>query len=116
MRSALTRTAVLGWAALFAAACAPSPNPSTPSTPTPSASTAHADPAVPPSAPSGGAADGCVNSGGKVDEGRCCAGAGDFPDTCATGTCSCEPSTKVKIRVCRCPEDHCFDGKSCKRS
>ncbi|MCA9639380.1 MAG: hypothetical protein KC492_01770 [Myxococcales bacterium] len=60
----------------------------------------------------GGAAD-CVNSGGVVKDSLCCAGTGDFPNTCGVGACGCSPGNSEMVQVCECPLDVCFDGTSC---
>ena len=94
-------------------ACAPGPTEAGPRAPAPEPTVAST------SAPELGAPEdkekSCVASGGSVVTDRCCAGAGDFPDTCGTGACSCSPSGKVDTRMCRCPTDQCFDGTKCKR-
>jgi len=59
-------------------------------------------------------AERCINGGGVVEVDECCPTAGEFPDTCAVGTCTCSPSTLVKVRLCRCPDGQCFDGTKCR--
>lgn len=98
--------------------CGPATPAAANTTPAPAASvdspaTAGAEDSGVAASPSG-AEEGCVSSGGKVEEGRCCP-VGDFPDTCSTGTCSCSPPTKVVVKLCRCPEGSCYDGKRCAR-
>lgn len=96
-------------------ASAPSlrPSTSTSSSSKPIASTAHSTPSVPATS-SAGPEEGCGPSGGTIEEERCCPGTGHLRDTCAHATCSSCDAAMVTIRVCRCGEAQCFDGKSCK--
>ena len=59
------------------------------------------------------AEQGCLNSGGTVASAMCCAGTGDFPDTCAVGACGCSPNASHAVRVCTCGAESCFDGSRC---
>lgn len=59
------------------------------------------------------AARSCVESGGTVATGLCCASAADFPNTCLIGACGCAPSDSHSVQVCQCDEGRCFDGKRC---
>jgi len=45
----------------------------------------------------------CVATGGEVTTQLCCANAGDFPNTCLVGACSCAPTSGRTISVCNCP-------------
>ncbi len=55
----------------------------------------------------------CTDSGGRVVTGSCCAGAGDYPETCSIGACGCSPANSAPRRVCECPAGKCFDGIEC---
>jgi hypothetical protein len=61
------------------------------------------------------AEQGCLDSGGRVASAMCCAGTGDFPDTCAVGACGCSPDASRAVRVCTCGAGSCFDGSGCVR-
>ena len=61
----------------------------------------------------GGDAAGCTGSGGQVGTATCCAGASDFPNTCAVGACSCAPSASHDVKVCACARTECFNGTRC---
>ena len=61
----------------------------------------------------GGAAAGCIQSGGSVQMGLCCGASADFPDTCGIGACSCAPSSSHMIMECICSGTKCFDGTRC---
>jgi len=55
----------------------------------------------------------CVNSGGTVENAMCCAGIGDFPNTCLLGACGCGPFDSAMVLVCQCPDGQCFNGNVC---
>ena len=61
------------------------------------------------------AEQGCLSSGGTVAPASCCAGTGDFPDTCAVGACGCAPDASHAVRACDCAAGSCFDGSGCVR-
>lgn len=50
----------------------------------------------------------CVASGGTVSTSSCCLAAGDFPNQCAIGACSCAPANSHDVQVCDCGTG-CFD-------
>jgi len=50
----------------------------------------------------------CLQTGGVPSASLCCAGSGDFPDTCAVGACSCAPTSSDTIDTCVCPNGGCF--------
>lgn len=52
---------------------------------------------------------GCLDSGGTVSTGLCCANAPEFPDTCSIGTCGCSPAASREVSLCDCAEGACFD-------
>ena len=58
---------------------------------------------------------GCVNSGGTVSSALCCAGVGDFPDTCPIGPCGCAPQFSSEVSICNCGTGTCFnrDQRAC---
>jgi hypothetical protein len=66
-----------------------------------------------PHLPGSSAARGCLDSGGTVTSSTCCAGVGDFPNTCLIGACGCAPNASHEVRVCDCGDGRCFDGASC---
>jgi hypothetical protein len=45
---------------------------------------------------------GCLDSGGVVSSGLCCASAPEFPDTCGIGACGCSPSASRQTSLCDC--------------
>ena len=55
----------------------------------------------------------CLASGGALSTAMCCLNAGDFPDTCSIGACSCAPVNSHEVRVCVCGESRCWDGSTC---
>ena len=56
----------------------------------------------------------CRNSGGVDAANSCCAGVGDFRDTCSIGTCGeCAWSARHEVTACVCGRDRCFDGARC---
>jgi phosphate starvation-inducible membrane PsiE len=55
----------------------------------------------------------CIASGGKIMTQMCCKSVGDFPNTCMIGACGCSLENSHEISICVCPENNCFDGKSC---
>jgi len=61
------------------------------------------------------AEQGCVDSGGTVSSTLCCAGVGDFPDTCAIGPCGCAPQFSSEVKICNCGAGTCFnpDQRAC---
>ncbi len=62
----------------------------------------------------GGSLDeGCLESGGTVTTGMCCASTSDFPSTCVSGACGCSPAGSHQVRVCNCPSGTCFNGTRC---
>jgi hypothetical protein len=60
-----------------------------------------------------GGSAGCTASGGAVTTSLCCAGSGDFPNTCLIGACGCAPSSSHEVKVCNCPTGKCWDGSAC---
>src|SRR5581483_1670880 len=42
----------------------------------------------------------CQYTGGQSTTSLCCLGRGDFPDTCAVGSCTCAPSASETIDTC----------------
>jgi len=67
----------------------------------------------PPHSPRGSVEQGCLNSGGTVSSGLCCASVGDFPNLCLIGACGCAPGASHAVRVCDCGNAGCFDGMIC---
>jgi hypothetical protein len=55
----------------------------------------------------------CAQAGGTVQTVKCCATAGDFPNMCTVGACTCAPNSSVNTKVCQCPQSECFNGKTC---
>jgi len=58
----------------------------------------------------------CLSSGGTVVLIDCyCSDVKDFPNFCATGSCSCEPGhgIKYKVKTCDCGPNKCFNGEKC---
>ena len=55
----------------------------------------------------------CVQSGGTVQNGMCCRGVGDFPNTCTLGACGCSPFESEMVLTCVCPPGRCFNGNTC---
>lgn len=55
----------------------------------------------------------CIASGGTIRTQLCCGSAGDFPNLCLTGPCSCSPSYSHEVQVCDCPSNQCFNGAEC---
>lgn len=56
----------------------------------------------------------CTSTGGSVYTGKCCSGAGDFPNECGIGGCTCPPQYLSDIHRCQCPSGQCFDpAKGC---
>jgi hypothetical protein len=53
--------------------------------------------------------DRCLASGGSIEMRLCCGQVGEFPTTCAVGSCSCSPASSEMTFVCACPEESCFD-------
>jgi hypothetical protein len=51
----------------------------------------------------------CTSTGGTIDTSLCCMSAGDFPNRCAIGACSCAPASSHTVRVCSCPSGMCFN-------
>jgi len=49
----------------------------------------------------------CLQTGGLPTGVNCCAGSGDFPDTCAVGACTCAPASSESVDICVCPNG-CF--------
>jgi hypothetical protein len=58
-------------------------------------------------------AQACVEAGGSVTTGLCCAGASDFPETCGIGACGCAPSASREVARCECPDGTCWNGQTC---
>ena len=56
---------------------------------------------------------GCEETGGTITTQLCCQSAGDFPQTCLAGACSCAPDYSHEVAFCQCPAGTCFDGESC---
>ena len=54
----------------------------------------------------------CVQSGGTVQNGMCCRGVGDFPNTCVIGACGCSPFESEMVLTCVCPPGRCFNGNA----
>lgn len=54
-------------------------------------------------------ADLCTQSGGIVKTQLCCGSAGDFPNTCLLGACSCSPDNSHEVKVCDCGEGKCWE-------
>lgn len=67
----------------------------------------------PPDTGNGQAATTCVASGGTVATSSCCLTAGNFPNTCQVGACSCAPASSHAVQTCSCPTGTCFDGVRC---
>ena len=59
------------------------------------------------------AAQGCLESGGHTDIGRCCTSVSSYPDMCSGNPCTCSPVGSHFISVCVCPDRTCFDGFQC---
>lgn len=59
-------------------------------------------------------AQACVDAGGSVEVGSCCASASDFVSTCGIGACGCGPEASRQIALCSCPVDTCWDGGTCR--
>jgi hypothetical protein len=59
-----------------------------------------------------GGASVCTATGGTVSTASCCQSAGDFPNTCLVGACSCPTSGSHSVQVCDCPVGQCYDGTS----
>ena len=55
---------------------------------------------------------GCLDSGGVVSTGLCCAEAPDFPDTCGIGSCGCSPTSSREVSLCQCGFEACFDREA----
>jgi hypothetical protein len=56
----------------------------------------------------------CTDTGGTIDTGLCCSGAGNFPSSCATGTCGCAPDYSTIVAICYCPATKCYQpGTGC---
>lgn len=51
----------------------------------------------------------CVETGGTVTSGLCCAATDDFPSSCSIGACGCAPDSSHEIQKCECPGAMCFD-------
>jgi hypothetical protein len=64
---------------------------------------------VPPDTGGDELAQRCTSTGGTVDTSLCCLSAGDFPNRCAIGACSCPPALGHMVRVCNCPSGMCFN-------
>lgn len=50
----------------------------------------------------------CLQTGGVPSASLCCAGSGDFPNTCAVGACTCAPASSDTIDTCVCPNSGCY--------
>jgi Carboxypeptidase regulatory-like domain len=59
-----------------------------------------------------GAEQACVGSGGTVSTSLCCAGVGDFPNTCSIGACGCSPQASHEVQICNCGAGKCFGEAS----
>jgi len=58
-------------------------------------------------------AQACLDDGGTVSRGSCCAGAQDFPRTCGLGACGCAPTDSRELPLCDCPTTRCWNGSHC---
>jgi len=47
---------------------------------------------------------------GRVSASICCAGTGDFPDTCNVGACGCSSASSHSVNTCLCPGGGCFSA------
>ncbi len=93
--------------ALLLAACG-SDDDHTPAA-TPTATATRAPTATPTPNP---AAQACLDAGGTVVTGTCCASASDYPNTCGLGACGCSPSGSRQLPLCECPNG-CWNGSAC---
>jgi hypothetical protein len=51
----------------------------------------------------------CMSTGGTITVLQCCSSAGDFPNSCALGACSCAPMYSHAVNACNCGSGQCFD-------
>jgi hypothetical protein len=56
----------------------------------------------------------CFATRGKVISNLCCNSAGDFPDQCLVGACSCAPADSHQVSICLCQPGTCYlPGRGC---
>jgi hypothetical protein len=55
----------------------------------------------------------CLDAGGTVSSGLCCASVADYPNTCSVGSCGCAPAGSHTVQLCECGAGRCFDGTTC---